>query len=54
MNYDVLRHFADSWGLVIMTVMFLSFVGWTFRPNARRDHRRAAHSIFEDGNRNDG
>lgn len=46
--YETLRHFADSWGLVFMAVLFLTFVGWTFRKGARERHREAAHMIFED------
>ena len=29
MTYTDLRHFADSYGLLFMTLVFLSFVGWT-------------------------
>ncbi len=47
-TYDALRHFADSWGLVAMGVMFLVLVGWTFRPGARRHLDTAANSIFRD------
>ena len=47
MSYDALRHFADSWGLLAMTLLFLTFVGWTFVPAARRSHDRAANSILE-------
>ncbi|MBU6165554.1 MAG: cbb3-type cytochrome c oxidase subunit 3 [Alphaproteobacteria bacterium] len=45
-DYDALRHFADSWGLLAMTLLFISFVGWTFRPGARRHHDDAARLIF--------
>ncbi|MEG3143872.1 cbb3-type cytochrome c oxidase subunit 3 [Sphingomonas sp. RT2P30] len=48
MIYETLRTFADSWGLILMGVAFLAFVGWTFRPQASRDHYRAATSIFEE------
>ncbi|MFA5988136.1 MAG: cbb3-type cytochrome c oxidase subunit 3 [Sphingomonas sp.] len=48
MTYDALRHFADSWGLVAMAVMFFTFVGWTFLPRARAAHARAATMILED------
>jgi cytochrome c oxidase cbb3-type subunit 4 len=44
--YDTLRHFADSWGLVAMTLLFAVLVGWTFRPGARRHLDDAAASIF--------
>ncbi|MEQ1547428.1 MAG: cbb3-type cytochrome c oxidase subunit 3 [Chakrabartia sp.] len=48
MSYEPLRHFADSWGLVIMTVMFLAFVGWTFRKGATAHHDTAANMIFKE------
>lgn len=48
MTYDAFRHFADSWGLVIMAVIFLTLVVWPFLPHARAGNARAAHSILED------
>jgi cytochrome c oxidase cbb3-type subunit IV len=48
MSYDHIRHFADSWGLIAMGALFLSFVGWTFRKGAKRAHHDAATSIFRD------
>lgn len=53
MNYDQMRHFADSYGLVFMGVVFLCLVGWTFRRGARRDLDRAATMIFDE-DRQDG
>jgi cytochrome c oxidase cbb3-type subunit IV len=47
-DYDALRHFADSWGLVMMGVLFLAFVGWTFLPGSRARSDRARTSILED------
>jgi cytochrome c oxidase cbb3-type subunit 4 len=47
MSYDQLRHLADSWGLVMLTLIFLGLVGWTFRPGARRHMDAAARSIFK-------
>jgi len=46
--YDSLRHFADSWGLVFMGLLFVTFIGWTFRKGAGARHRDAAHMIFEE------
>lgn len=54
MSYEALRHFADSYGLLFMTLVFLGLVAWTFRRGARDAHRRAAASIFEDEERRDG
>ena len=48
MSYNALREFADSWGLVLMSVAFLAFVGWAFRPNSAAATRRAATSIFKE------
>jgi cytochrome c oxidase cbb3-type subunit 4 len=42
-NYDLLREFADSWGLLAMLVMFLGIVIFTFRPGSRALHRDMAH-----------
>lgn len=48
MNYEALRHFADSWGLLFMALVFLTLTGWTFRPGAGRRHEEAAHMIFDE------
>jgi cytochrome c oxidase cbb3-type subunit 4 len=34
MDYDTLRHFADSWGLVFLLAVFVAAVGWPFRPGS--------------------
>lgn len=50
-TYDTLRHFADSFGLVVMFVIFLALCAWPFRPGAKKHNQAAASSIFEE---NDG
>ena len=47
MTYDALRHFADSYGLIFLGLLFVGLIGWTFRKGAHRDHTRAANMIFE-------
>ena len=48
-TYDTLRHFADSWGLVVMMAVFLVLAGWPFlRPGARQRNHEAANMIFGD------
>ena len=42
-TYNALRHFADSWGLLAMTLFFLGVVLWTFRPSARETYRDSAN-----------
>ena len=50
MNYNDLRHFADSWGLLVMTLIFLTLIAWPFRKGARRRSEEAANMIFKDDN----
>ncbi len=47
-TYDLLRHLADSWGLMIMALVFLALCLWPFRPGGSAVSRDAALSIFED------
>jgi len=46
--YETLRHFADSWGLLVMFGVFLVLALWPFRPGAHQRNHEAAHSIFKD------
>lgn len=48
MNYNELRHFADSWALVGMGVIFLILIAWPFRKGASRRNADAAQIIFRD------
>ena len=51
MTYDDLRHFADSWGLLAMTLLFIGLIAWPVRMGARQHHHDAANMIFrEDDN----
>ena len=47
-TYETLRHIADSWGLLIMFLVFLAFIAWPFRPGAREQNDAAARMIFKD------
>jgi cytochrome c oxidase cbb3-type subunit 4 len=47
-TYDMLRLLADSWGLLIMLIVFLAFVAWPFRPGAQDSNRKAAEAILEE------
>ena len=41
-TYTAMRHFADSWALLAMTLFFLAVVAFIFRPGARTAADRAA------------
>jgi cytochrome c oxidase cbb3-type subunit IV len=45
-TYTFLRHLADSWFLLLMTLIFLGVIIWAFRPGSRSAHSDAAQSIF--------
>ncbi|MGU3574628.1 cbb3-type cytochrome c oxidase subunit 3 [Brucellaceae bacterium C25G] len=36
MNYDALREFADSWGLLAMVLFFVFVIAYTFRPGSKK------------------
>ncbi|AXV18000.1 CcoQ/FixQ family Cbb3-type cytochrome c oxidase assembly chaperone (plasmid) [Neorhizobium sp. SOG26] len=40
--YTAMRHFADSWGLLAMTLFFLGVVLFMFRPAAKARATEAA------------
>lgn len=42
MDYETLRHFADSWGLVFLVLVFLGVVAWVFRPGSSKLYEKNA------------
>jgi cytochrome c oxidase cbb3-type subunit IV len=46
--YDTLRHFADSYWLAGMVMIFLALCLWPFRPGSKARNSAAAQSIFKD------
>lgn len=47
MDYDQLRHFADSWALAALTLVFIGVIIWVIRPGARASYREQADIIFK-------
>ena len=45
-TYSFLRQLADSWFLLLMTLIFLGVIVWAFRPGSRKVHSEVASSIF--------
>jgi cytochrome c oxidase cbb3-type subunit IV len=41
-TYTAMRHFADSWGLLAMTLFFLGVLLFTLRPGGKVSAERAA------------
>ncbi|AZL58906.1 cbb3-type cytochrome c oxidase subunit 3 [Tabrizicola piscis] len=50
-TYSFLRHMADSWFLLAMTLGFLGLCVWAFRPGSRAMHQDVANSIFRNDDR---
>jgi len=48
MDYNAFRHFADSWGLVYLVVVFLGVVVYLLRPGAKEQARNAANIPFNE------
>lgn len=48
MTYDLLRHVADSWGLLFLTIIFLLAVWRAWRPSARAYYEDARLIPFRD------
>ena len=48
MDYHLLREFADSWGLLAMTVFFIGVVLFAFRPGSGKIAGEAARIPLKD------
>ena len=46
--YTAMRHFADSWGLLFMTLFFVGAVLFAFRPGSRTHAEEAAQIPLKD------
>jgi cytochrome c oxidase cbb3-type subunit 4 len=45
--YESLRHFADSWGLLALALVFLAILIWVFRPGSKRTYEKQADIPFK-------
>ncbi|WP_375688792.1 cbb3-type cytochrome c oxidase subunit 3 [Pseudooceanicola sp. LIPI14-2-Ac024] len=44
--YTLLRHFADSWMLLLLFTFFIAMIAWVFRPGSRGVHDDTAAIPF--------
>ncbi|MEZ2128192.1 MULTISPECIES: cbb3-type cytochrome c oxidase subunit 3 [unclassified Sinorhizobium] len=47
-TYTAMRHFADSWGLLAMTLFFVGTVLFTLRPGGKKSADEAAAIPLKD------
>ncbi len=45
-TYSLMRHFADSWGMLGIFAVFVFVVLWAFRPGSRPVHDDIANIPF--------
>jgi cytochrome c oxidase cbb3-type subunit 4 len=41
-TYETMRHFADSWAMLLMLAFFVAAIAFIFRPGAKRFADEAA------------
>ena len=42
MEYEIARQLADTWGLVVLVVLFLGAVAFAFRPGSKKQYEKDA------------
>ncbi|ESX71629.1 FixQ1 nitrogen fixation protein [Mesorhizobium sp. LSHC420B00] len=48
MDYNLMREFADSWGLAAMALFFVGAIAFALRPGSRKLADEAARIPLED------
>ncbi len=48
MEYQTLRTFADSWGLLFMVIVFVCVIVYTFRPGSKKQADKIAKNALKD------
>jgi len=48
LEYNAMRQFADSWGLLFMLLFFVGVLIFIFRPGARKASHDAAQIPFNE------
>ena len=47
-TYEIMRHFADSWGLLALALIFVVVIVFVFRTGSRSQYEHAARIPLED------
>ncbi|WP_353642626.1 cbb3-type cytochrome c oxidase subunit 3 [Mesorhizobium sp. WSM2239] len=48
MDYNLMREFADSWGLLAMVLFFVGCIAFALRPGSRRHADEAVQIPLKD------
>jgi len=49
-TYSAMRHFADSWMLLFLTLFFVGVIVWAFRPGSSKGYDESASIPFRHEN----
>ena len=49
LDHEILRHLADTWGLVFLFIVFSIAIAVALRPGARDHFQKCANIPFEEG-----
>jgi cytochrome c oxidase cbb3-type subunit 4 len=52
MDYNTMRQFADSWGLLYLFLIFVGVILFTFRPGSRKQAEKNANIVLKEDERN--
>jgi cytochrome c oxidase cbb3-type subunit 4 len=52
-QYDAMRHFADTWGLMFLAAFFVIVLFFVFRPGSRQQYDDAAQIPFKHEEKDD-
>ncbi|MFZ5610547.1 MAG: cbb3-type cytochrome c oxidase subunit 3 [Pseudomonadota bacterium] len=50
MTYESMRHFAGTWGLLLLIALFIGVVVYAFGPGSKARFRKAARLPLNDAN----
>ncbi|HVY84558.1 MAG TPA: cbb3-type cytochrome c oxidase subunit 3 [Caulobacterales bacterium] len=50
MTYTAAAHFAETWGMVLMTVLFAAAIAYALWPGNRDKFKEAANAPFDEEN----
>ncbi len=48
MDYQSMRSFADSWGLLLLFLIFIGVIAYTFRPGSKKEADKIAQIPLTD------
>jgi len=48
MTFEQVAYFAETWGLIYLSVLFFGVLVYAFRPGAKKKFNDAAHIPFKE------